>query len=243
MPHDYFGESVAATYDDHLGTKSDPAELTRTVDVLAELAGDGAALELAIGTGRVAIPLHARGVPVHGVDLSDAMLARLRSKPDAAGIEITVGDMAHVRVPGAFRVVYLVFNTLMNLTDQGEQVACFETAAAHLEPGGAFVVEVMVPELQRLPPGERFRPFDVSDGHLGFDEYDVVTQGLVSHHWTVRDDGVHVGAIPFRYVWPAELDLMARIAGLRLRDRWAGWDRSPFTAESGSHVSVWVKET
>lgn len=240
MPHDYFGESVAATYDEGLGAKADPAVVGRTVDVLAALAGDGAALELAIGTGRVAVPLHARGVPVHGVDLSEAMLARLRSKPGAAGIAVTKGDIAHVRVPGTFRVVYLVFNTIMNLTDQDEQVACFETAAAHLEPGGAFVVEVMVPELQWLPHGERYRPFDVSDHHLGFDEYDVVRQGLVSHHWAVRDGGVHVGSTPFRYVWPSELDLMARIAGLRLRERWADWDGAPFTAESRSHVSVWT---
>jgi hypothetical protein len=238
---DHFGEDVAARYD-----SADPEVfaddvVVPTVDLLAGLAGDGAALELGVGTGRIALPLSARGVPVHGVDLSAAMLARLRAKPGAERVAVTEGDLAHVRVPGRFRLVYLVFNTVMNLTSQDEQVACFATAAAHLEPGGCFVVEVMVPDLQRLPFGERFRPFTVTDHHLGVDEYDVVTQGLVSHHHSRVDGAWRLTSVPFRYVWPAELDLMARLAGLRLRDRWADWRRTPFTATSTGHVSVWEK--
>jgi SAM-dependent methyltransferase len=232
---DYFGEAVAAEYDDGGAMFSD-AVVGATVDFLAGLAGGGAALELGIGTGRIGVPLAGRGVRVHGIDLSPAMVARLREKPGAEGIEVTLGDFATTRVEGAFALVYVVFNTIMNLTTQDAQVACFENAASHLAPGGAFVVEVMVPDLRRLPPGERWVTFDVSDGHVGVDEYDVVGQGLVSHHYTTRRDSV-----PFRYVWPAELDLMARIAGLTLRERWADWDRSPFTAESRSHVSVWER--
>jgi SAM-dependent methyltransferase len=239
VPDDHFGERVAAGYDRGVADMFDPAVVEPAVDLLAELAGDGAALELGIGTGRIALPLAARGVPVQGIDLSEAMVARLRAKPGGEAIPVALGDFATTRVDGRFRVAYLVFNTINNLTTQDAQVACFQNVAAHLEPGGCFLIEVGVPALQRLPPGETVHPFDVSPAHLGFDEYDVVAQGLISHHYTFADGGVEVLSIPFRYVWPAELDLMARLAGMRLRDRWAGFTREPFTAESTSHVSVW----
>jgi SAM-dependent methyltransferase len=240
MSENHFGEAVASRYDEDTEDLSTSEALDPVVDFLAELAGDGAALELGIGTGRVAVPLARRGVRVHGIDLSEEMVERLRAKPGAAEIGVTIGDFATTRVDRRFRVAYLVFNTIMNLTTQDEQVACFRNVAAHLEPSGAFVLEVQVPDLQRLPFGETFRPFDVSAGHLGFDEYEIVGQGLVSHHFTRRGDGWERVAMPFRYVWPAELDLMAQLAGLRLSGRWAGWQREPFTATSESHVSVWT---
>jgi SAM-dependent methyltransferase len=242
VPEDHFGEDMAARYDAASADAFAPAAVDPAVDLLAELAGDGAALELGIGTGRIALPLAARGVPVHGIDLSEAMLARLRAKPGADAIGVTAGDFATMRVEGTFAVAYLVFNTIMNLTSQDEQVACFRNAAAHLEPGGCFVVEVGVPDLRRLPPGETARPFHVTPKRLGFDEYDVARQGLVSHHWSLLDGGeVEVLSIPFRYVWPSELDLMARLAGMRLRSRWSGFTREPFTSESRAHVSVWER--
>src|SRR5439155_11000293 len=209
------------------------AAIDPVVEFLAELAGDGAALELGIGTGRIALPLAQRGVRVHGIDLSGAMVAKLREKPGAEEIGAEIGDFATTRVDGTFSLVYLVFNTVGNLTTQDEQVACFQNAANHLEPGGHFVIEVGIPQLQRLPPGETVRPFDVSDEHLGFDEYDIANQGLISHHFSRGADGAwRRASIPFRYVWPAELDLMAQLARLRLRARWADWDRSPFTSDS-----------
>src|SRR5271169_1388745 len=177
MPENHFGERVAERYDDSLSDMFDPALLDAAVDFLADLAGDGDALELGIGTGRIAVPLAQRGIRVHGIDLSEAMVAKLHAKPSAADIEVTIGDFATTTVDGTFRLAYLVFNTIMNLTTQDEQVACFRNVGAHLEPGGCFVIEVMVPELQRLPFGETFRPFDVSATHLGFAEYDVVSQG------------------------------------------------------------------
>ena len=241
MHEDHFGESVAARYDESAADLFEPAVVDPVVDFLAGLAGEGAALELGIGTGRIALPLAARGVRVHGIDLSEAMVARLRAKPDAEAIGVTIGDFATTRVGRTFTLAYVVFNTIMNLTTQDEQVACFENVAAHLEPGGFFVVEITVPELQRLPPGETVRPFDVSDDHLGFDEFDLVHQGLISHHFWSEGGAWHRVSVPFRYVWPAELDLMARIAGMRLRERWAGWKREPFTAGSTKHVSVWEK--
>src|SRR5215216_3524168 len=225
MPVDHFGEPVAARYDQSSADMFEPPVVAPVVDVLAGLAGDGAALELGIGTGRIALPLSQRGVRVHGIDLSEAMVARLRAKPGAERIGVTVGDFATTRVDGRFSVAYLVFNTIGNLTSQDAQVACFQNAAAHLEPGGCFVIEVGIPDLQRLAPGERFYPFDVSGDHLGFDEYDVADQGLVSHHFWPEDGGWQRSSTPFRYVWPAELDLMARLAGMRLRERWADWDR------------------
>ncbi len=240
MPIDHFGEAVAARYDGTDGVFAREV-VEATVEFLAGLAGSGAALELGVGTGRIALPLAARGVPVHGIDLSEAMVARLRAKPDGDRVTVTIGDFATTRVPGSFSLAYLVFNTIMNLTSQDEQVACFENVVAHLDPGGCFVVEVVVPQLQRLPPGERVRPFAVSAEHLGFDEYDVVSQGLVSHHWRLRGGEWRARSLPFRYVWPAELDLMARLAGMTLRERWSGWSREPFTSESTSHVSVWER--
>ena len=241
MAEDHFGESVAARFDERYAHQADPAVVAPIVDLLEELATGGAALELGIGTGRIALPLAARGVPVHGIDLSEAMLARLRAKPGAERIGVTVGDFATATVEGTFTVSYVVANTIMNLTTQDEQVACFENVSAHLEPGGYFVIEVLVPRLRRLPPGERFQPFAVSPTHLGFDEYDVARQGLISHHYWIEDGGIEILSPPFRYVWPSELDLMARLAGMSLRERWAGWAREPFTSESEKHVSVWEK--
>lgn len=241
-PEDHFGEDVAARYDETSADRFAPAVLDRTVDVLAELAGDGAALELAVGTGRVALPLAARGVPVAGIDLSTAMVARLRAKEGADGIAVTIGDMTTTRVEGRFRLAYLVYNTIGNVFTQDRQVACFANAAAHLEPGGTFVVEVGVPDLRHLPPGDDARVFSHAPGYVGYDRYtDLVAQQAVSHHFVADGSGAREVRTPFRYVWPSELDLMARLAGLSLRHRWADWDRSPFTGESPSHVSVWEK--
>jgi SAM-dependent methyltransferase len=240
VPENHFGEEVAARYDDPGDRMFDPAVIAPAVGLLAELAGEGTALELGIGTGRIALPLAERGVRVHGIELSEAMVARLRAKPGGDAIGVTLGDFATTRVDGMFSVAYLVFNTIMNLTSQDAQVACFANVAAHLEPGGCFVIEVGVPDLQRLPPGETVRPFTVTPERLGFDEYDVVRQGLISHHyWATKDGTFDSLSVPFRYVWPAELDLMARLAGMTLRERWSDWTRAPFTAESTSHVSVW----
>ena len=241
MPEDHFGERVAARFDERYGYQADPAVVEPIVDFLAGLAGSGAALELGIGTGRIALPLSERGVQVCGIDLSAAMVARLREKPGAERISVTIGDFATSRVDGTFSLAYLVANTIMNLTTQDEQVACFQNVAAHLGAGGCFVVEVGVPDLQRLPPGETFQLFDVSPGHVGFDEYDLARQGLISHHYWIDGDSAEVFSPPFRYVWPSELDLMARIAGLDLRERWADWSRQRFTSESRKHVSVWEK--
>ena len=242
MPEDFFGEQVAARYDELSAEMFDPSVVEPAVDFLAGLAGDGDALELGIGTGRIAVPLAQRGIRVKGIDLSHAMVERLRAKPDAAGIEVEIGDFATTTVVGTFRLAYLVFNTINNLTTQDAQVACFENAAAHLCPGGFFVIEVGVPALQRLPPGETVRPFRVTPTRLGFDEYDIAHQGLISHHYRRVGDTFAARSIPFRYVWPAELDLMARIAGMRLRERWSSWERDPFTSESTKHISVWEKE-
>ena len=239
-PKNYFDERVAARYDE--GDMFTPAAVDPVVRFLAELAGDGAALELGIGTGRIALPLSRRGVRVHGIDLSPAMVAKLRAKPGADGIGVTIGDFATTRVDGTFALAYLVYNTIMNLTTQDEQVECFRNVAAHLEPGGCFVIEVGVPGLQRLPPGETVRAFTVSPTRLGFDEYDVAAQGLVSHHYRVIDGQLEVFSAPFRYVWPSELDLMARLAGMTLRERWSDWDRAPFAPDSTTHVSVWEKQ-
>ena len=241
MPEDYFGERVAARYDESSADRFEPGAVSPVVDVLAELAGQGAALELGVGTGRIALPLARRGVRVHGIDLSEAMVARLRAKPGAERIGVTIGDFATTTVDGRFSVAYLVFNTIMNLTTQDEQVACFQNVAAHLEPGGCFVIEVGVPALQRLPPGETVRAFALTPTHLGFDEYDVAAQGLISHHYEIVDGRLEVVSMPFRYVWPSELDLMARLAGMTLRERWSGWKREPFTSDSTGHVSVWEK--
>jgi hypothetical protein len=240
--HDYFGEDVAARYDESSAGEFAPEVLDPAVDFLAQLAGPGPALEFGIGTGRVALPLAARGIRMQGIELSEAMARRLRAKPGGEEIDVAIGDFSTTRVDGAFRLVYLVFNTIGNLTTQSSQVACFENAAAHLEVGGTFVIEVGVPDLQRLPPGETVIPFHVSDEHIGFDEYDVANQGLISHHLEITPDGRAIRAsIPFRYVWPAELDVMAQLAGMTLRERWSDWRRAPFTSASRKHVSVWAK--
>jgi SAM-dependent methyltransferase len=241
MPENHFGEPVAARYDESSAELFEPAAVDPVVDFLAGLAGDGAALELGIGTGRIALPLARRGVRVHGIDLSEAMVARLRAKPGGERIGVTIGDFATTRVEGSFRLAYLVRNTIMNLTSQDQQVACFENVAAHLEPGGCFVIEVGVPQLRRLPPGETVRPFTVTPTHLGFEEFEPATQVAYSHHYWVVDGQLEVFSAPFRYVWPSELDLMARLAGMRLRERWSGWRREPFAGDSASHVTVWEK--
>jgi SAM-dependent methyltransferase len=236
----FVGE-IATHYDADSTGVFNPAVVTSTVDFLAELAGDGRALEFAIGTGRIGLPLSGRGVPVSGIELSSDMAAQLKKKPGSEAIDVTIGDMTSTRVEGTFRLVYLVFNTIGNLLSQDEQVECFCNAAAHLEPGGCFVIEVIVPPLRRLPPGESSLVFTLTPQRVGYDEIDVAQQLGVSHHIWFREDGPKKFATPWRLVWPAELDLMARIAGMRLRERWADWDRSPFTGESLKHVSVWEK--
>jgi SAM-dependent methyltransferase len=219
----------------------DEATLDATVALLAELAGSGRALELAVGTGRIAVPLAQRGVPVHGIDMSKAMVERLRAKPGGADVGVTIGDIAATTVDGMFSLAYLVFNTILNLTTQAAQVACFRNAAAHLEPGGCFVIEVLVPELRLLPPGQTIRAFHLNETSWGIDEYDVANQGLTSHHFEVIDGRLDRLSVPFRYAWPSELDLMAQLAGMQLRERWSGWNREPFTSDSPKHVSVWEK--
>jgi SAM-dependent methyltransferase len=241
--HGHFDERVAAVYDDY---KNDPTrtefaaeDIAATAEFLAPLAGDGPALEFGVGTGRIALPLAERGVPTHGIDLSRPMVDRLKAKPGGDDIDVTIGDFATTSVEGSFSLVYLICNTIMNLTTQEAQVACFRNAAAHLRPGGRFVIKVMVPDLQRLPPGETFHVFAASDEHWGIDEYDIATQGLISHHFEKLDRRLARSSTLFRYVWPSELDLMAELAGMRLRERWEGWKREPFTSESRKHVSVW----
>ena len=237
----YFDERVAARYDESSADMFDAAVVDPVVDFLVELAGGGRALELGVGTGRIALPLSQRGVAVHGIELSNAMAERLRAKPGGDGIGVTIGDFATTRVDGTFSVAYLVFNTISNLTTQAAQVACFRNVAAHLEPGGCFVIEVSVPELQWLPPGETARVFHVSDTRWGIDEFDTAAQGLISHHFEIVDGELERFSVPFRYTWPAELDLMAQLAGMSLRERWSGWQREPFTSDSRRHVSVWEK--
>ena len=242
MPDDeLWGERDAAAYDDWSSPMFDPAVIGPTVDFLAGLAGDGRALEFAIGTGRIGLPLSERGVGVVGIELSQPMADQLARKPGAHRIPVAIGDMATTRVAGSFTLVYLVFNTITNLLTQAEQVACFRNAAAHLEPGGRFVIEVGVPRLQRLQPGETYVPFEVSAVHLGFDEYDVLNQRLVSHHYFIADGRVEMADSPHRYAWPAEYDLMAQLAGMTPGERWADWHRTPVTTDSRSHVSVWRK--
>jgi len=237
---DVWGESTAATYDEDSAAMFAPEALAPTVDFLAELAGPGPALEFAVGTGRVAIPLARRGIPVTGIELSEPMVARLREKVDEDVVPVVVGDMASTQLSGRFTLVYLVFNTLSNLRTQAEQVACFRNAARHLVPGGRFVIELQIPPLRRLPPGQTAVPFEVSEHRLGFDTVDPATQQLVSHHYWQQPGGTVRHAVGhFRYVWPAECDLMAQLAGLTLQERVADWTRTPFTADSTAHVSVW----
>jgi SAM-dependent methyltransferase len=231
---------TAQRYDTSHAGMFDPGVVGPTVDRLAALAGDGRALELAIGTGRIAVPLAARGVPVTGIELSAPMIDQLRTKVDDAHIPVVVGDMATARAPGEYTLVYLVFNTISNLLSQAEQVACFRNAARHLAPGGCFVIELWVPELPGPPPGQQAVVFTSEPGYIGLDTYDVANQQIVSHHFRF-DEGRHayLSRSPHRYIWPAELDLMAELAGLELETRHADWSGAPFTGESRSHVSVY----
>ena len=237
----YFDERVAARYDESSAEMFTAEAIDPTVDFLTDLAGDGPALEFAVGTGRIALPLAQRGVAVHGIDMSKAMVARMRAKAGGEDIGVTIGDFSTTTVEGRFSLVYLVFNTISNLTTQAAQVACFRNAAAHLQPGGCFVIEVGVPSLRLLPPGETIHAFTVTENRWGFDEYDIANQRMTSHHFEIVDGRAERFAVPFRYAFPAEYDLMAELAGMRLRERWAGWEREPFTSESRSHVSVWEK--
>jgi SAM-dependent methyltransferase len=240
-PDGYFGESVASSYDDPADRMFQAEVIDPAVSLLAELAGKGPALELAIGTGRIGLPLSQCGVPVHGIELSQAMVARLRSKPGGDAITVTIGDMATTRVDGTFTLAYLVFNTINNLTTQEAQVACFRNVAAHLAPGGRFLIETGVPPLRYLPPGQDIRGYQAGPGEIVSYSYDHATQRYSGHYVEFTHGAGEYHTIPFRYVWPSELDLMARLAGLELRDRWAGWNREPFTTDSRSHVSVWGK--
>ena len=233
---------IAEVYDDSVSHMFEPGAVEPAVDRLAELATGGAALEFAVGTGRLALPLADRGVHVDGIELSPHMVERLRTKPGSEAIDVAIGDMATTRVPGRYRLVYLVFNTITNVTTQDEQVAVFENAAAHLEAGGVFVVEVGVPQLRRLPPGEQGRVFTMDPDHVGIETFDdTVGQISWSHHWIDVDGRMVRHSAPYRYAWPSELDLMARVAGLRLRDRWADWHRQPFTADSASQVVIYER--
>ncbi|MFD0304357.1 class I SAM-dependent DNA methyltransferase [Streptomyces sp. NPDC127119] len=217
-----------------------PETLGPTVDRLAHLAGDGAALEFAIGTGRVAVPLAGRGVPVTGIELSPPMVEQLRAKADEATIPVVIGDMATTVVPGEYSLVYLVFNTISNLLTQAEQVECFRNAARHLTPGGRFVIELWVPELRKLPPGQAATVWQSDSHYIGLDTYDVLRQHVVSHHFRFDEsEQAQLFRSPHRYIWPAELDLMAQLAGLELESRHADWDGTEFTADSRSHVSVY----
>ncbi|MBT2456240.1 class I SAM-dependent methyltransferase [Streptomyces sp. ISL-86] len=242
----YFSKQVAERYDDGRGPEFQEEVIGRTVGLLAELAGDGRALEFGVGTGRIALPLARRGVLVHGIDMSRAMVDRMLAKPGGERIGVSIGDFATTSVDierdGGFSLAYLVFNTIMNLTSQEAQVACFRNAAAHLAPSGCFVVEVLVPELRKIPAGQNFVPFRAGPREWAYTVYDTVPQDATCHYIEITEDGRgEARSIPFRYVWPAELDLMAQLAGLRLRDRWDGWTRRPFTEDSVQHVSVWEK--
>lgn len=233
---------MAEVYDATSAEMFEPEVLDPAVELLTELADGGRALELAIGTGRVALPMSARGVAVHGIELSPHMVEQLHGKPGAEAVAVTVGDMVTTRVPGSFRLVFMVWNSIMNVTTQDEQVAVFANAAAHLEPGGRFVVEVIVPQLRRLPPGELGRVFALRPDHVAVETFDdLAGQVTWSHHWMEVQGRLVRHSAPYRYVWPAELDLMARLAGMRLRDRWAGWAREPFTSDSINQVAVFEK--
>lgn len=241
MKKDYFAGRIAEDYDNSHSSMFADEIVSSTVDFMVDLADGGKALEFGIGTGRIGLPLRKRGVPVSGIELSPDMVAQLRQKPGSEDIEVAIGDFANTRVDDTFTLAYLVFNTISNLTTQDEQVECFRNAAAHLEKGGCFVIEVGVPELRQLYPGHNSRVFGYTETHVGIDEFDIVNQGLVSHHYTIRNGEGRLHSIPFRYAFPAEFDLMARIAGMKLRDRWSEWDYSPFTADSKKHISVWEK--
>jgi SAM-dependent methyltransferase len=243
MPSVMWGPELAEVYDRTYRAQFEPSVLDPMVGLLAELAEAGPALEFAVGTGRVALPLSARGIAVHGLELSPHMTAQLSGKPGADRIPVTIGDMTATRVPGApFTLVYLVANTIMNVTSQDEQLAVFANAAAHLAPGGCFAVQVIVPQLRRVPAGDTAWVFRLDPDHVGIETFDdLVGQIAWSHHWIESDGRLVRHSAPYRYVWPSELDLMGRISGFRLRDRWAGWDRAPFTSESASQVAVFER--
>ncbi|MGC3859424.1 class I SAM-dependent methyltransferase [Micromonospora chersina] len=241
MRQDEIWDAETAQRYDTPGTGMFASEvLGPTVDRLAALAGDGRALEFAVGTGRVAVPLAERGVPVTGIELSVPMVEQLRTKVDEATIPVVFGDMATATAPGDYTLVYLVYNTISNLLDQAEQVACFRNAARHLRPGGRFVIELWVPELRKLPPGQEATVWCAEPGYIGLDTYDVLRQQVVSHHFRFGEGReARLGRSPHRYIWPAELDLMGQLAGFELEARHADWSGAEFTAESRSHVSVY----
>jgi SAM-dependent methyltransferase len=239
VPESHFDEWIAERYETLWPELFDPAVVDPAVNFLTELTATGPALEFGIGTGRIALPLSRRDVRVHGIELSPAMVAQLRMQPGGSDIGVTTGDFATTTAGGPFALVYLVRNTITNLTTQDEQVQAFHNAAAHLQPGGCFVIENYIPELQRLPPGQTTHVFTATPAHLGFEEYDVASQIAVSHHYWTIEGSLRTYSSPHRYVWPSELDLMARLAGLTLHERWADWNRTPFTGESRSHISVW----
>ena len=242
MPQNLFTGNKATYYDSGSPEMWDPVVLDATAEFLTGLAQGGRALEFGIGTGRVSFPLSERGIEVHGIDISADMIEQLRRKPGSEAIETTVGDFATTTVAGDFSLVYVVYNSISNLLEQSEWVETFRNASRHLRPGGVFAMELDVIDLRRFPPGAAVLPFHLSPNHVGFDTLDVVNQQGVSHHYVVADGlGGHVES-PFRYAWPAELDLMADIAGMRLRERWADWDRAPFTSESRKHISVWERQ-
>ena len=236
-----FGERMADAYDTWYGTRLAQETTLQSVEVLADLAAGGAVLELAIGTGRVALPLAARGLSVHGIDASEAMVAKLREKPGGGAIPVTIGDFADVGVEGAFDLVFVVFNTLFNLTCQADQVRCFQNVARHLTDRGAFVVEAFVPDIAGFTDGQAVRAVHITidSTTLEASVHDPVTQTVQYQYMVFSQGGVRLYPLPMRYAWPSELDLMARLAGLELRQRWGGWDRSPFTASSSKHVSVY----
>jgi len=237
-----WNQDLAEVYDATLPRWRESPTLDLTVDLLARLARGGPAVEFAVGTGRVALPLSARGIAVHGIELSPHMAAQLNAKPGADGVPVTLGDMTTTRVPGSFKLVYLVANTIMNVTTQDEQLAVFANAAAHLEPAGCFVVEVIIPQVRTGPPEQASRLFALETDHVGIETFtDAVGQIAWSHHWREVGGRLIRHSAPYRYVWPSELDLMGRIAGFRLRDRWAGWDRSPMTSDSQSQIAVYEK--
>ncbi|SRR5579862_6027209 len=242
MASNVWDSEIAEVYDATYASLAGPEVVGPMVDLLAEVGGGGPALEFAVGTGRIALALSALGLDVKGIELSEPMAAELRKKPGAEAVPVTIGDMTTTRVPGSFRLVYLVANTIMNVTTQDEQVAVFANAAAHLDPGGCFVVEVIVPQLREVPPGTTGRVFTLRPDHVGVETFDdLVGQIAWSHHWMEAGGHLVHHSAPYRYVWPSELDLMARLAGMRARDRWAGWDKSPFTSESTSQVAVFEK--
>ena len=241
MTESRFDRWIAERYEALWPELFEPSVIEPAVAFLVDWAGAGPALEFGIGTGRIALPLSMRGIRVHGIELSRAMARQLEVHRAGADVDVTIGDFATTTVPEEFSLVYLVRNTITNLTTQGQQVEAFHNAARHLQPGGVFVIENYVPELQRLPPGETRHVFMATPTHVGIEEYDVANQSAISHHYWVIDDHLEQFSSPHRYVWPAELDLMARLAGLTLRERWSNWSREPFASASRSHISVWQK--